>query len=288
MQAHSSVSPTQASQVITEFEKYALQIAHESGFTLGRPVKVTVQWDEKAISASFNWDGIAITSGFLESPLMTPDTMASVLCHELGHGREIDPTNPMALKPLPKNSPFSDVETRADYFAFGRCLPQLLKNSSTLRNMKNPKKHNIEISSEVKQKCRQHSQPKICLRLVNAIATNAQMRHQSIKPQQNHIKNAIQDADKFKISKELAGFNHLFESLKASFKRSLFSNLDYIQCRLQSGKEGLFSEKPNGCDGSGRQLLKEINRRQCEWYKNHGVVSFESFIHCDGKTFFNY
>lgn len=283
--AFSAISRDQAQLVIQEFEKHALEIAKESGFKLTRPAEVSVRWKKKSISAYFDWGGIVITGGFVEHPIMTPDTMASILCHELGHGKEIGLTG---LKPLPSDSPFGDIETRADYFAFHSCMPKLLKRSAILRDMKNERLHHLKIPKSIEQECETQEKSKHCMRLVDAVAANTEIEYQEyFQPMQEYIKNLIQEKDRKKMMYQLKKIDALFEDFQVSFFRSPQGGADYVQCRLQSRKEGVFGSKPNGCNGRRKKLLSEINRRQCHWYKYYGVVTFESFIHCGEQTFFN-
>lgn len=90
---------------------------------------IDIQWDEAKVNAYATTDDnnnplIRVTGGMANHELLTPDGLALILCHEVGHflGGE-----PKKLRGRSTKRSWSSAEGQADYYANAVCLKKLFK-----------------------------------------------------------------------------------------------------------------------------------------------------------------
>lgn len=92
-------------------------------------LNIEILWKESKVNAyatkdDFNNPTIRLTGGMANHELITPDGLALILCHEIGHflGGE-----PKKLRGRSKKRSWSSAEGQADYYANAVCLKKLFQ-----------------------------------------------------------------------------------------------------------------------------------------------------------------
>lgn len=101
----------------------------------GRRLRIEIKAGSPLVVASAEYRGdsevISIHEGLLRAPRLSKDTLAIVLCHELGHLHGGEPFRPF---PLEWEGPFDPIsaEGQSDYFATKSCFHRLMDGEDHL------------------------------------------------------------------------------------------------------------------------------------------------------------
>jgi len=214
------------SQVLMrEFVRAAKPLVREARPDFMGEIRLRLDWADDYPSASSGDEGVTITGGLLRLSYLTPDALALILCHELGHDREITQFH------VGRDKVFSGEESMADYFA-GACLPRVLQASGALANFPGYP-NTFTLSPRLIRKC-QAAFPtpqasETCFRQAMASMIFIQFLYREL----------------FRQDYDASGLD------VPMFDRPWHGEKDFLQCRLINLENGIFQTPPVACGDGG-------------------------------------
>ncbi len=112
----------------------------------GRELFITIDWNELRPNAyaSFKEDGspyILLTEGMLNHPLMTPDAINLVICHELGH---FFAGSPKKNRGRSSKKSWASAEGQSDFYASAYCMKKLMAQDEKSLSIDSDNKYDRE------------------------------------------------------------------------------------------------------------------------------------------------
>lgn len=183
-----------------------------------RDLHIYIDWD---VDLPYAVGGIRISGGVARLPYMTEDALAFILCHEIGHSRD------MTNHYVGRGISYGGDEIRADYFAATQCLPHLLQNASSLRDATIDRETLSRLPVALQQACATQTRypQDVCLRTQQAVKVTMDF-----------------------IYLEFFVPRYQKDNLPPpSLDRAWLNDADFVQCREMSASGAVFSQAPLMC-----------------------------------------
>lgn len=142
-----------------------------------RKLEIQIRWQDNALDARAGRRGrtadVVITGGMVSNPVMTIDSLAMILCHELGHlyggepykTRERGPGGP-GIPGGPGGAGAISAEGQADYYGARECLPRVIERISFTPENIDPAAPGL---------CAGHANAQLCERMMEAVVNNGRV-----------------------------------------------------------------------------------------------------------------
>jgi len=237
--ASASVSLEEFESLRQEFVRYMTPWVKVVFPSLNRDLHIVIKWgDERPYAVS----GIYVSGGLARLPFMTKDALSFILCHEIGHSRDLTDYY------VGKGLTYGGEEIRADYFAAGSCLPHILQERWQERQKR-------QESQEPQTSQTSHEPPAIdsvlhgeALAKIPAATVRACEEQKRMSPEIClQVASAIQTTMDFMY---FGVFRDFYESQglpPPSPDRTWINDLDFIQCRYDSALRALVGQAPLTC-----------------------------------------
>ena len=144
----SNISKEQFDEIIAIAQNVYDEIIEEENL---KPLKITGYWDSTVVNAYMNEQYqinlVSISGALARRPEISPEGLALIVCHEIGHayGGKPERRAPLFL---------ASVEGQADYYGAGVCLEKVLKYMAS--------SDQYLVTDYMRRSCQKGERPEVC------------------------------------------------------------------------------------------------------------------------------